>query len=735
MRNKLSSIARCGIVFAALLSLTVGAQAQDGADLVRQLTGKAEAPARDAAQLAQSYRRAIDHLMPLMSADDVPSRYNYQIMLQDMGSHAARPGAEAERETLAKAMIETLDRGDMPDTVRHWFVLQLERIGKGESVPVLVKLMSAEDSHLRDYARRALEKNPDPSATEALLKALASAKDAAWRIGLIDALGQRRAEEAIEPIAEALGDSDPSVALAAASALANIGGVESAKALFGVLSKPWGPVSMKAAEALIDIAHERTAHNDVVNAGKLYVAVYNWATKLTRDPDSPNPFSIRAAAISGLMVCDPGKAGPEIVNIIRDGDPRVARIAVQVARQAPTKDAMRALSRVLPELPPHHQVQVLGLIADRGDLSSVGPVQRVLNSDFETVRLAAIETLTEIGCNESAEALMEIAVNGSGSVQRAAREGLARMVGPRVEEVISATASSGEVKSRSVAIGLLGNRRVPGAAETLLGYAADANEDVSSAAFRALVDVADTVDVETLVDLVAGTNGQRARSSAAAALRAVLTKAPDKAAASKAVIERIKTTDDNAKVTLLMSLDAAGGPAALDTVTHAAQSSDEALREAGIRTLGNWPDFEAADVLLAIASRSETSLTHYVLAVRGALRLIVTSDSAPLDKRVALCLHAFDIARRDDEKRQVIAAMGALPSAKIAERLLALAKDGSFKTEAALAAVELAGNMLRSDREAARDLAQKIRDLNVSDDVNSRAEAVLRGRPMRGRGR
>jgi hypothetical protein len=286
-----------------------------------------------------------------------------------------------------------------------------------------------------------------------------------------------------------------------------------------------------------------------------------------------------------------------------------------------------------------------------------------------------------------------------------------------------------------VAIGLLGKRRVPGAADILLGYAADGNEEISSAAFKALVDVADVVDVGTLTDLVAKTSGQDARSSAAAALRAVLTKARDKASAAEAVIERIKTSGGDTKITLLTCLDAAGGPEALETVTQAAQSTEEALREAGIRTLGNWPDFQAADILLEIASNPQTSLTHYVLAMRGALRLIVTTDSAPLDDRVALCFRAFDSSRRDDEKRQVIAVMGSLPSPKVAERLLTLAKEGDFKAEAALAAVELAGGMLRTDRQAARDLAQKIRDLNVSDDVNRRAEAVMRGRPMRGRGR
>ena len=217
-----------------------------------------------------------------------------------------------------------------------------------------------------------------------------------------------------------------------------------------------------------------------------------------------------------------------------------------------------------------------------------------------------MEALTKIGCDASAEALMEIAVNGSGSVQRAARDGLALMAGPRVEEVIRDGAAAGDARSRSAAIGLLGKRRVPGATETLLGYATDGNEEVRSAAFRALVDVADAVDVGKLADLVAGTDGQRARSSASAALRAVLTRASDKAVAAKTVIERIGSSDGDARITLLTCLDAAGGPAALDTVTQAAQSSVEALREAGSRTLGNWPDFEAADIL-TIASKSETS--------------------------------------------------------------------------------------------------------------------------------
>jgi hypothetical protein len=64
----------------------------------------------------------------------------------------------------------------------------------------------------------------------------------------------------------------------------------------------------------------------------------------------------------------------------------------------------------------------------------------------------------------------------------------------------------------------------------------------------------------------------------------------------------------------------------------------------------------------------------------------------------------------------------------VAARLLELAKDESVKTEAGMAAVEMAGRALRHDRQAARELAEKVRALNISDEVNRRADAIIRGR-------
>ena len=75
--------------------------------------------------------------------------------------------------------------------------------------------------------------------------------------------------------------------------------------------------------------------------------------------------------------------------------------------------------------------------------------------------------------------------------------------------------------------------------------------------------------------------------------------------------------------------------------------------------------------------------------------------------------------------------MGSLPNEEVAKRLLELTRDLNLKTEAGLGAVELAANMLRINRQAARDLAQKIRDLNISDEINSRADRIIKGRRWR----
>ena len=725
------------------LSLVTAAPAQTGEQLVAQLTGQAQGPAREATQLVEAYQKAVDYLLPLMSAQDVGSRYAPQILLQDMGSYAARPGAEAQRLALATVLVKTLEQAKMENTVRNWFILQLERIGKAESVPLLAKLMSDEDKNTRDYARRALEKNPDAGATDALLKELAGAKEAGWKIGLINSLGDRRASSAVKPLSQALSDSDPNVARAAAGALARIGGQDSAQALFAVLAKPVGPVSAAAAQGLIDMAGGMAAAKDTAGAAKIYGSVYEWASKATAVP-----IGVRVAAATGLIVTDVGRGVKEAVALIQDANPKMRQAAIQAARMSPSKAATQALTALLPKLKSDSQVQVLGLIGDLKDTSAEAAVVQVLASKEEAVSLAAAHALSQLGTETSANTLFDAAVNGRGSVQKAAQGGLVVMSSPQADALIKAKAASGAAQARAVAINLLGQRRCEGTARLLLAYAAEADETVSAAAFQAMVNVADAIDIAALTDLVVKAKNNGALTAPVTALKAVLAKAQDKEAAGKIVVDQMNKAQGQTRLALLGSLTSVGGATALKAVTDAARSSDEAVRDAGIRALSEWPDYEAVPALVDIASNAQTPLNSYVLAVRGALRLIALPqqpmgpptgprmgqpmDTAQVESRAVLCVKILDQARRIEEKRQAVATLATLPCERSVNRLLELVQDESLKNEAALAAVNLAGAMLRTNRQAAQELAKKILDMDVSVDINNRANAVMSGRGMRG---
>ncbi|MBP8304078.1 MAG: HEAT repeat domain-containing protein [Phycisphaerae bacterium] len=745
----MKTIHLAGVILVGLSAIP-GAHAQTGESLVAQLTGRAQGPVRDSAQWAMAYREAVDYLLPLMSAEDVGSRYAPQILLQDMGSYAGRPGAEAERLALAQVLVQTLEKTKMENTVRNWFILQLERVGKAESVPLLAGLLSDEDRNTRDYARRALEKNPDAGATDALLKELAGAKEAGWKMGLIHALGERRASSAVKPLAQALSDSDPNVARAAARALSGIGGQDSVQTLLAVLAQPVGLVSADAAQGLIDMAGGMAAAKDTGGASRIFGLVYAWAGKT-----AAAPAGIQVAAATGLIVTDPDRGVSEAVALVQHENPRLRQAAIQAVRMSASPRATRALTALLPKLHGDSQVQVLGLIGDLKDTSAEAAVVQVLASEDEVVSLAAANALGQLGTESSVKSLLDAAVSGQGSTQKAAQGCLAVMSSPHADALVKARAASGDARARAVAIEVLGQRRPEGTAPLLLAYAADADETVRAAAFRAMVHGADAIDLAALADLLVKAGGHGDLTAPVTALKAVLAKAPDKEAAGRTVIDRMNKAQGQARLALLGCLPSVGGTTALQAVTEAVASPDEAVRDAGIRALTEWPDYEAVPALIDIASDAQASLNHYVLAVRGALRLIAPQqsmgrglrqmggartgrgmgqprDAADVESRSALCVRILDRARRIEEKRLAVAALATLPCEQSVNRLLELVQDESLKNEAALAAVSLAGAMLRTDRQAGQALAQRILDLNVSADVNSQANAVMSGRGMRG---
>lgn len=688
---------------------------------------------RQAALLVADCEQQIDTLMPLMSAEDIESRYEHQIALQDLCSRAARPNAEGERRAMSLALINTLE-DDMPDTVRNWLVLQLERIGVGEAIPALTALLESDDANLRDYARRALEQNPDKRATKALADALDRATDTTWKIGLLNSLGLRGDSKASAAIDNALHDIDRSVVSAAVTALANLGGEDNARTLLLVIERAKGDLRSKAAQGVVQIAKSLADNGDTAAAAGVYGMLYDGLNAVDRDNADTKLDGVRSAALIGLAICDSARSAELIMDAIANENASIRADAVQAARQIPSGVPALALIGLLSELPEETQVQVLTLAAERGAETSVAHIEKLLVAEDEAdlpsegVRLAAVKALAGIGGADAVRALTIQACCDNDTIAKSAQKELAVIDDPDADTIIAGKAASGETDVRVAAITLMGQRRSPGAREKLIAFAADKNAAVSDAAFKAFAEVAKADDIPALIKMIAGAKNDKQRKSAEATLKSVASKADDKEAAAKMIVAAMRKADADAKPSLVRALGPVGGKTALDAVVKAAKSKDETLRDAGIRALCVWPDCSASKDLIAIAANKKTTLIHHVLGIAGAAKAIKADTSAPLDTRVDLCLAALDAARRDAEKTQVIAALGTLPSKKASEALLALTDNEELRVAAGLATVGVANSLRAKDRKASRALAEKVKAMNISKAVNQAADKVIKGK-------
>ena len=107
-------------------------------------------------QIATAYKEAIKSLLPGLAASDDAMLNALEATIHT----AARPGAEAERLACCNALVASLNAADTSPRVKACLLRQLQNIGKEESVPSLIKLLSDADLHVAGYARSALINNP-----------------------------------------------------------------------------------------------------------------------------------------------------------------------------------------------------------------------------------------------------------------------------------------------------------------------------------------------------------------------------------------------------------------------------------------------------------------------------------------------------------------------------------------------------------------------------------------------
>lgn len=643
-------------------------------------------------------------LIPELANPEIADRFAAQMELQNIAANASRPGAEPARSALATLLSRQAMSPSVPRPARVWIIRQLEYIGGDESVDSLVRILNGDDSELRECARRALEKNSAPSASAGLRAALgsAAADGGDWTVGLIHALGERRDADAVPIIVPLLNRAE--LEAAAADALGRIANQPAVRAL----NRSARSGSHAAAIALITAGKMAVADGQPRRAANLFA-------RLVDGEHSPG---IRAAALAGLLKTGPDNADRLILQALRENDPRIQQAAVTAAARLDDNRIVPVVVDGFASLGAPAKTLALGLFdrdAEEAAIAAVGDPE-------PSVQIAALETLARIGTATAVSALIRAARTEPDPVAQSAVVALARIRGPGADQAIGARAAEGDPESRAIAIRALADRARKSSLPGIVDYAGAPDQSVRAAAFDALRRMGGAAEVADVLRLYTRTKS----ADALAALKAVAARSEDASMVVNPLRAAFSSASPDVATGLFDVLTVVGSDSALKLVSASALDPDSHHSDTAFRALCRWPNYSAAPSLLRAASQPDRTVTERILAVRGIVGLLKAAGAEPATERADLALATLDLAARPDEKRLVLSALATVPDARCAAVITRFLSDPVLRSEAGLAAVTLAPNLFKVDRDSARDLVGALRAADLSEEMNKRADALLK---------
>jgi len=587
---------------------------------------------------------------------------------------------------------------------------QLRIYGSVKSVPALAALLDQE--RVGHAARYALESIPGPEAGAALREALTKTSGLN-KAGLIDSLGWRRDAESVPLLVPLISDVETTIAKATASALGRIGKDETVAALKGALENSNPVVRLAVAEALLGCGENLLRTGNDSGAAALYSDLYHTET----------PTAIRAAAWRGLVLSDGNQRPGLVVKALTGKDEQLRLVALKLVREIKDEQLIKACLQEWDSLPALAQLSILDAHVQFG-AEAIATIHTASKSPHQQVRIAAWQALADVIDTSMIPALASAAAKGQPAECDAARDTLARIHGPGINEALLAYVKQAETTEKAEVLLAIGKRNDTTAAPILLKYANAPQESVRIAALESLRRLAATDTLPPLLDLLVTSKSDSDRNAVLKALVEVCQSSPDKEQTSSRVIEavnRIPASERRYALPLLLEL---ATDAALTEMLKSTQNGDEQLVRESIRLLSQWPDDKPMPDLLKTARTSENNV-HRILALRGYINLTAASERLSPEQKLQSCKTAMDLATDDAEKKKILAVASGVKTADSLSFCASYLSAQALKEEAALATLTIAKAIYPQNRRPAAAALKQVLAAQVGENLKKQAQQII----------
>ncbi|MEI7733103.1 MAG: hypothetical protein WCO56_26260 [Verrucomicrobiota bacterium] len=620
---------------------------------------------------------------------------------------SSQPG-DVVRKELEQRMVRFLD-SNASDEAKRLVCRQLWVMGTDGSLKALEKLLAG--SNTCAMACYALRNYPGDAANAVLRTALEKAQGSAL-LDVINALGDRRDAKSVPALASHLARADSEAAPAIIAALGRIGTRQAFAVLEPIIAANDNPNAMPARFAAVQIA-QRLMQEDKKSEA---TAVFK---RLQQAPGSPR---IERAILLGLVQLGDASARDLVAEALHGSDPLMRSTAIAQIPRLKNQDDAQSFIFELDKAEPIAQAQLVDAFAARKELAALPEIQLLSYSERPAVANAALRALGRYDSITSIPMLIA-AVNRGQPVENvvAAIDSLRQLTAASVNERIAAALPDAPVAARPDLIEVLVARQATAFVPLFVQLAADPDAKVAGAALKAIGRLGTPDHMAALLQrLVANPNADT--ETAVIQLAQKIVGAGKQSEPVLAVYAA--TTSVPGRAALLRVLAETAGPKALATVVAATADPEEAIRDAAIRSLANWPEVAALKVVLSHAQSAQKT-AHQVLLLRGYLRLLAIPGQRDPAQTLQNYEAAFQLANRLEERRQALSGLGesGVPGAlKLIQPLL---DDPAVQAEAVLACVTAAKSATEPDKELVKAVLQKAIQVATDPKVKAQARALL----------
>jgi len=621
-------------------------------------------------------------------------------------------GEPVLREQLTAKMVAMLG-SEASIECKKFLCKQLSLIGSVNEAPALAALLGDKDLSLA--ARSALARIPGDQVLSALREA-SKKLTGKQLIGVINTLGDRRDESAVDIISKYMTDKDADVVSAAIDALGKIGNVAAGAALSDAKTTLPEKMQPLLRSPLLRYAEQLTAAGKNKEAEAIY-----WPLCAPKEPKN-----VRVGAFRGMVSCRKDVAADMILRALDGKDHTMRSAAVSCIPAVKGKVNTRVLVRWLPTYLSAIQVQFITVLVELNASEVLEDIIVVSKKPDLDVRLAALAAIGRLGGASHVKILAERVAKAEDAELEVIRESLVRLRGVDVNAAMIGMLSDPEVdlSVKPELIRALADRYATEAVPELLKMAKFGNWQ-SLETYKALQTLATEKDLPDLVELLMPPGKDAMRNQKEMAVVAAAQKITDENDRTAIVRAKLSSAPNvDATCSLLLVLGKLGGEKALDAVRNALDSDDEQIRIFAVRVLADWPDGKPLTDLLKVARQAKDSRSK-ILALHGVASLSSKAKDQSPEKVVEIIAEALPLADRPEEKKALLGAIGQFHNPAAIQVALWSLEDSALADEAGQAIVRIAEATWQAHPKEVGQALEKVLAVVKNATVCQKADEIL----------